>query len=339
MTSLPLDKVNATNLNTINLNAINLKAIYQDFIQPNQFWLGGTIVVMIVDLLLLWPTIPPNWSVLELCLAFLLATNNIFLISNLFDIFFNKYLLNFALQDTRKTNSELLALGQFLVKTIIVLIVVFFFAQFHHINLIGLIASLGIGGVAIAFASQKMLEQILWSVVLYIDQPFTVDDYIHLPDRTLGRVESVGWRSTKIRLSGKNTLMIVPNSNLAQANIENLTRASRVISMVSLTFSKAMSSEERALIRQLIMGSTNDILGIDHQLTQVSFKDLLDESGQDYVQAQVIFFILGAADSSLELRKGLLEIAQNNIVQRLRSYGVDFSYVESTVDITQPMNI
>ena len=109
-----------------------------------------------------------------------------------------------------------------------------------------------------------MIEQILWSVVLYIDQPFTVDDYIHLPDRTLGRVESVGWRSTKIRLSGKNTLMIVPNSNLAQVNIENLTRAERIISMVNLAFFRAMANEEKALIQQLILASTSDILGIDH---------------------------------------------------------------------------
>ena len=131
--------------------------------------------------------------------------------------------------------------------------------------------------------------------------------------------------------------MVVPNSNLAQTNIENLTRARRVLSMVNLTFFRTMSDEEKALVQQLILASTRDILGIDHQLTQVTFKDLAD--GTNYIQAQVIFFILGETETSMELRKGLLEIARSNIVKRLQEYGIAFTFEESIVDITQPMNI
>jgi MscS family membrane protein len=235
---------------------------------------------------------------------------------------------------------ELLALAQFLSRALIVLIAVFLFAQTHQINLLGLVASLGIGGIAIAFASQKILEQILWSVVLYIDRPFNVDDYIHLPDGTLGRVESIGWRSTKVRLSGKNTLVIAPNSNLAQVNIENLTLARRIISMVNLTFLRAMTNEEKALIRQLILSSTNDILGIDHKLTQVEFNDQTNDDGsQKRVQAKVTFFILGASENSVELRKNLLEIAREKIILQLHEYGVKFECNTETMDIAQPMNI
>ena len=315
------------------------KEIYQQVIKPQQFWVGWTTLLLGVDLVIL--TLPaPRWLIfLEFPLSLLLAANVSLLGFKLFTRLFDSYLLEVALKDDHKINSELLALAKFLAKAVIVLIVVFLFAQTHRINLVGLIASLGVGGVAIAFGSQKVIEQILWSVVLYIDQPFTVDDYIHLPDRTLGRVESVGWRSTKIRLSGKNTLMIVPNSNLAQVNIENLTRAERIISMVNLAFFRAMANEEKALIQQLILASTSDILGIDHQLTQVAFKDLVDESGQNYIQAQIIFFILGTTETSMELRKGLLEIARENIVERLQNYGIVFKFEESVVDVTQPMNI
>ncbi|MEM6426037.1 MAG: hypothetical protein AAF728_12900, partial [Cyanobacteria bacterium P01_D01_bin.128] len=147
------------------------------------------------------------------------------------------------------------------------------------------------------------------------------------------------WRSTKIRLSGKNTLMVVPNSNLAQINIENLTNARRVISMVTLTFVKAMSDEDQALIEQLLLGSTRDILGIDHQLTQVSFDTLSNGTGQAYTQAQVIFFILGARATSMELRQGLLEMARENIIQQLQLYDVSFDIKESTIDVNQPMNV
>ena len=321
------------------LFSTEIKQIYQKVIKPNQLWLSWTSFFSIIDLIALAFLASARLIFLEFPFGLLLAFNISFLGFKLITKLFDSYLLEVALKDERKINSELLALAEFLTKAVLVLIVVFLFAQTHQINLVGLVASLGVGGVAIAIASQKVIEQILWSVVLYIDQPFTVDDYIHLPDRTLGRVESVGWRSTKIRLSGKNTLMIVPNSNLAQFSIENLSRAGRVISMVNLTFFRAMSNEEKALIQQLILGSTSDILGIDHQLTQVTFQDLVDKSGQNYIQAQVIFFILGATETSMELRKGLLEIARENIVKRLQNYGITFNFEESIVDVTQPMNI
>ena len=321
------------------LISTEIKTIYQKVIKPHQIWLIWTSFFAVTDLISLALLAPARLIFVEFPLGLLLALNISLLGFKLITKLFDSYLLEVALKDERKINSELLALAEFVTKAALVLIVVFLFAQTHQINLVGLVASLGVGGVAIAIASQKVIEQILWSVVLYIDQPFTVDDYIHLPDRTLGRVESVGWRSTKIRLSGKNTLMIVPNSNLAQFSIENLSRAGRVISMVNLSFFRALSNEEKALIQQLILGSTSDILGIDHQLTQVTYQVLVDKSGQNYIQAQVIFFILGATETSMELRRGLLEIARENIVKRLQNYGIAFNFEESIVDVTQPMNI
>lgn len=313
--------------------------IYQKLIKPYQEWLIWVIISTVVDLIVLAIS-TPSWIVLfEFPLSLLLAISTTWLGFKLFAGLFDNYLLGVALEDESKINTELITLGKFLTQAFIILIVVFCFAQAHQFNLIGLVASLGVGGLAIAFASQKVIEQILWSVILYIDRPFTVDDYIHLPDRTLGRVESIGWRSTKIRLSGKNILVVVPNSNLAQMSIENLSSARRVISMVTLTFCRSMSDEEKALIQQLILDSTSDILGIDHRLTQVNFQDLADKSGQYQAQAQVIFFILGATETSMELRKGLLGMAQENIIKRLQGYGIVFEIKETIVDVNQPMNM
>ncbi|MEC4987010.1 MAG: mechanosensitive ion channel [Oscillatoria sp. PMC 1068.18] len=321
------------------LNSPTSQEIIQKLMQPYQAWLTWVILAIIVDLtVLILPT--PAWLILfEFPFSILLAISITCFGFRLFSEIFDNYLLGVALDDKAKINTELLTLGKFLTQALIVLIVIFCYAQAHQVNVIGLVASLGIGGFAIAFASQKVIEQILWSVVLYIDRPFTVDDYIHLPDRILGKVESIGWRSTKIRLSGKNTLVVVPNSNLAQINIENLSSARRVISMVTLTFFRTMSDEEKAILKQLFLDSTSDILGIDRQLTQVNFQDLPDNFGQYQVQAQVIFFILGATETSMELRKGLLGMAKENIIKKLQEYGIAFDIKESIVDVSQPMNI
>ncbi len=137
----------------------------------------------------------------------------------MFKQFFDFYLLEAAIKSGRKVSSELLLLTKLLANVVIVVIATVIFAETHHINILGLVASLGIGGLAIAFAAQKTLEQVLGGVVIYLDRPFTIDDYIGLPDGTFGRVESIGLRSTKIRTSGKGTLMIVPNSSLTELNI------------------------------------------------------------------------------------------------------------------------
>ncbi|MGF1495175.1 MAG: mechanosensitive ion channel family protein [Microcoleaceae cyanobacterium] len=316
-----------------------VREIYQTIIIPYQNWIAWLLILIVIDLAILGFPVSLWIRPLEFPLGLVITANTIWLGFRIFRELFDSYLLGIALDDKSKINSELLALGKFLAQAAIMLITIFLFAQAHHINLIGLVASLGVGGVAVAFASQKVLEQILWSIVLYIDRPFTVDDYIHLPDGTLGRVESIGWRSTKIRLSGKNTLVIVPNSNLAQITIENLTGAKRVILLINLTFFRAMSDEEKALIRQLILDSTSDILGIDHGLTQVNFQNAEDEASQSPVKAQIIFFILGTAETSMDLRRNLLQIARENILERLQEYGIVFTFEQDTVDITQPMSI
>ena len=316
------------------------QTVYQQAIVPHQSWLTWLIILMVVDITVLALGEPPWLQWVEFPLGLLLSVNICWLGFPILMAILDNYLLERALEDGKKINSELLTLAKFLARATLILMVIFIFAQTHRINLIGLVASLGIAGAAIVFASQKILEQILWSVVLYIDNPFSIGDYIHLPDRTLGRVEALGWRSTQVRLSGKNTLVIVPNSNLAQVSIENLTRARRVILIIDLTFLKAMSNEEKALIEQLIVGSTSDIVGIDEQLTQVTFEDItVGEMVQEKVKAQVIFFVLGAAETSMELRKSLLEIARSNMIEQLNNYGITFTFEEKTIDITQPMNM
>ena len=166
-----------------------------------------------------------------------------------------------------------------------------------------------------------------------------VDDYIHLPDRTFGRVESIGWRSTKVRLSGKGTLLIIPNSALTQMSIENLTGAEKMLAIIDLTFFRGIPDEEKALIRQVILESTRDIKGLDHKLTQITFQDATDAEGREIAQGRVNFFVLGAGDVSREMLSQLLEVARQNMTKKLEGYGIDFDLEEKTINIASPMSI
>lgn len=316
-----------------------VQTLYQQVFAPHRQELQWALMTGLGNLLLLRFPLDLPLKRVELGLAIVVTVQILVVGIKILNQWFDCYWLQNSLKDDKRINSELLLLGRFLAQFSFGLGVIIVFAQTHALNLVGIFASVGIGGVALAFASQKIVEQVLWSGVIYIDRPFDVGDYIHLPDRTLGKVEELGWRSTKIRLSGKNTLSIIPNSHLAQVNIENLSRAQRIILMINLSFFRSMADEEKALIRQLILESTTDIIGIDHTLTEINFQDCTESDSAIQVQAQTVFFVLGAAETSLELRRSLLGIARDNIVQRLQACGITFEFQEQVLDVTQPMNI
>lgn len=316
-----------------------LREAYQQIIVPYQGWITISLLLLIGDIILLLIPNKPTWlSISEFVLGAGIGINICFLAFALFKNFFGGYLLDLAIRGQGNANSELLAFIKFIANSLIILIVIFIFAESHDLNLTGLIASIGVGGIAIAFASQKVLEQILWTIMLYIDRPFVVDDYIYLQDGTFGRVEAIGWRSSKIRLSGKGTLMVIPNSMLTQMSIENLSGAQKIITILYILFERTIPEQEKALVRQIILDSTKDIYGIDHRLTEVKFRDIGDaQSGQ--VQAQITFFILGSGSLGLEIRTQLLDAARRNINKRLKDYGIGFKIDEQPINVDSPMNI
>ena len=321
---------------------LELREAYQQIFVPYQRWIILSIGFSVIDIILLLNPDKPTWLYIsEFFLGGAIAINICLLAFTLFDQFFGGYLLDLALRSRNNVNSELLAFIKFVANALIILIVIFIFAESHRLSVTGLIASVGVGGLAIAFASQKVLEQVLWTILLYVDRPFVVDDYIHLQDGTFGRVEGIGWRSSKIRLSGKGTLVVIPNSMLTQMSIENLSGAQKIITLLNILFDRAIPEQEKALVRQIILDSTRDIYGIDHRLTEVKFEEVGNSSNgtSGKVKAQVTFFILGSGSLALEIRTQLLEAARRNISKRLKDYGIGFSIDEKPINIDSPMNI
>jgi MscS family membrane protein len=313
--------------------------IYEKIIKPEVNWLALLWFLGIADIGILITAKSPWLKVGEIFLSLGIIALTVWLSFQWLKRLFDTFLLDVALQKKRKLNSEFFIIAKYSANVIVGVIVIFIFAQVHNINLFGLLASLGIGGLAIAFAAQKTLEQLLGGIVLYIDRPFVQDDYIGLADGTFGRVESIGLRSTKIRTSGKGTLMIIPNSSLTQINIENFTGAKKVISLVYLNFYRNLPPEERALIKQIILDSTNDIFGIDSRSSDVIFKDIVQDSKNNITQAQVNFFLLGSGEVSMELRRQLLDMATHNISQTLKEYGISFDLENKTINVESPITI
>jgi small-conductance mechanosensitive channel len=214
------------------------------------------------------------------------------------------------------------------------------FAQSQNVNLIGLLAGLGIGGIAVAFAAQSTLEQIIGTVVLYLDRPFVPGEYIRINLSSQGtlfaRVEAIGLRSTKLRTLAKSTLVIVPNSMMANADIENITRGKKVMVLLYLDFPRQLEKAEQALLEKVVKESTITLFGIDPESTKINLYPLENQPG---VRARVSFFILGSNDNSIDFRKRLLELANEGISKRLSESGIEFTMQEPTLYLDSPVTI
>jgi MscS family membrane protein len=91
----------------------------------------------------------------------------------------------------------------------------------------GLLAGLGIGGLALALAAQKTVENLFGAFSMGLDQPFRVGDSISVEGGLTGTVETVGLRSTRIR-TAERTVVTVPNGKLADMRIESFAPRDRI---------------------------------------------------------------------------------------------------------------
>jgi MscS family membrane protein len=123
-------------------------------------------------------------------------------------------------------------------------------------NISSLLAGLGVGGLAIAFAAQDTVANIFGAIMIFVDRPFKVGDAVSL-EGFEGSVESIGLRSTRIR-TWDGTLVTIPNRTVASANINNL--AARPMRRTNFTIGLVYDTpteklEEALSILREILGS------------------------------------------------------------------------------------
>lgn len=119
-----------------------------------------------------------------------------------------------------------------------------------NVNVAGLVAGLGVGGLAIAFAAKESLENLLASFTIFLDQPFVVGDLVEAGGIT-GTIEKIGFRSTRIRTLEKS-FVTVPNKHMIDKPLDNLTLRTfrRARFDINLTYNTA-SDQIRSIVRDI----------------------------------------------------------------------------------------
>jgi MscS family membrane protein len=127
----------------------------------------------------------------------------------------------------RGSAASLLLLGRRILKALLLVVIGIAILAALGFQTTGILTGLGIGGIAIALAAQKTIENLFGGVSLVSDEVFRVGDVCKLGDR-VGTIEDIGLRSTRIRTKERSELSI-PNGTLAAMNIENLSRRDKIL--------------------------------------------------------------------------------------------------------------
>ncbi len=124
------------------------------------------------------------------------------------------------------------------------------------VNVSAALAGLGIGGIAVALAAQKTLENLIGGISLFADRPVQVGDFCRYGDQ-IGTVEEIGLRSTRIRTL-ERTLVSVPNAEFSTMQLDNFAVRDRRLLKTVLQLRYEMTPEQMryvlAKLRELLLG-------------------------------------------------------------------------------------
>jgi MscS family membrane protein len=220
----------------------------------------------------------------------------------------------------------LVPLGRRATQVFLVLLAIIAVLQNLGVNVTGILAGLGVGGLAVALAAQKTVENLFGGLTLAADQPVRVGDFCRFAGR-VGTIEEIGLRSTRVRTLDR-TLVTIPNAEFSALSLENFTQRDRIWFHAMLGLRYETSADQ---LRHVLTGLRN-LLRADSRV--------------DPMPARVRFVGLGAHSLDLELFAyirtrdfdeflGIREELLLAIMDCVAASGTGFAFPSQTIYTTQ----
>lgn len=189
------------------------------------------------------------------------------------------------------------------------------------------VAGLGIGGIAVALAAQKILGDLFSYFVIFFDKPFQVGDFIMI-DNKLGSIEKIGIKSTRIKsLSGEQ--LVFSNTDLTNARIHNFKRMERRRVAFTIGVVYQTKLEQLQIIPELIKNIIQSHQEVDFDRSHFS------NFGNFSLNFETIYFV-----NTSDFNK-YMDIQQSinlKIYEEFSKRGIEFAYPTQTVILEQNAN-
>jgi MscS family membrane protein len=200
------------------------------------------------------------------------------------------------------------------------LVVIFYY--FAGINLTAVVAGLGVGGIAVAFAAQKTIENFFGGVFLVWDKPIRLGDFCRTAEH-VGTVEHIGLRSTLIRTLNR-TVVSIPNGQLSTVSIENFALRDRFLFKHTLNLRYETTADQLryllAQIRELLYQHPR----VDSTTARIRFVAF----GQSSLDAEIFAYVL---EKDYETFLAVQEDLLLRIMDLVESSGSGFAFPSQTL--------
>jgi MscS family membrane protein len=208
--------------------------------------------------------------------------------------------------------------------TIVFVFGVLMIAQSLGADVKAFLAGLGIGGLAFALAAQDTIANLFGSVVVAIDQPFKIGEVIRIAG-SIGTVEDIGLRSTKLRLLDRS-LLVIPNKTVAGESIVNLSRFTgrRVEQVLGLTYDTTAQQMDELVteVRRLLQAEPE----IDPTSIICYFRDY-NSSSLD------IWIVFNVIDPDFHRHMQLRQRLNLAFMRAVEARGLSFAFPTQTVHV------
>ena len=188
------------------------------------------------------------------------------------------------------------------------------------VNITGLVAGLGVGGIAVALAVQNILGDLLASLSIVLDKPFVIGDFVVI-DSYAGTIEHIGLKTTRIRsLNGEQ--LIFSNNDLLKSRVSNYRRMSERRVLFSFGVTYQTSLEKLKAIKEIVSAIINkeDYTRLD----RVHFKEYGDFS----LNFEVVYFV---TQPDYNLYMDVQERINHEIFRQFGEEGIEFAYPTQTI--------
>lgn len=236
------------------------------------------------------PIRPDILDVIEHLISTLIIIIITYVATVVFDILIINWGKKFAAKTESKVDDEVVLLFQRFSRITLSFIGLIFILDVWGVKVGPLLASLGIAGIAVAFALQSTLGNIFGGISLIVDRSITVDDFIRLDDGTEGFVTDIGLRSTKIK-SRDGDLIILPNGKLADSKIYNYHKPLPT-TRVTVEFGVKYGSDVEK-VKKIALNAIKDIKTI---LKQPAPQIIFIEMGEFSLKFKAFFWVKSIED-------------------------------------------
>lgn len=215
-------------------------------------------------------------------------------------------------------------------KFFVILLGVLIVLQNFGVNVMSLLAGLGLGGLALALAAQDAAANLIGSVMILLDRPFSIGDAVKVND-VEGTIESIGFRSTRIR-TAYNSLVTIPNSTMAKEKIDNMgvRPFRRIRQVLGIHYDTPPELIEQFCMRVKYLISQEPAVSQD--TIQVAFNGFADSTLNVLVN-----FHLAVFDPQEELSRQQKIFCE--ILDAAKEMGVIFAYPTQTVYYMQDQQV